>query len=95
MRRPMTFPRTVLAYLTGWLIVQPLYNRAFNAWRRREMKRPNGMYQQMIRDEAKAVVNELHRYEPGQEPPAALEIILKQNAEIDRLNGLLAGDGSR
>lgn len=53
----MTFPRTVLAYLTGWLIVQPLYNRVYAAWRRREMAKPDGEYRQHLRAEADAIVD--------------------------------------
>lgn len=55
----MTFRKTVAAYLTGWLIVQPLYNRVYAWWRRREMEKPDGEYRRMARDLAVAVVEQL------------------------------------
>lgn len=53
----MTFWRTVRAYLTGWLIVQPIYNRVYNAWRRREMEKPEGEYRTHLHDQACAIVD--------------------------------------
>lgn len=83
----MTFAKTVLAYLTGWLIAQPVYNRVFQAWKRREMAKPNGEYRRHLRDQAREFVDALDGCTPGQDPLAALDIVLKLRAEVDRLAG--------
>lgn len=57
----MTFRKTVLAYLTGWLIVQPLYNRLFAWWRRREMEKPDGEYRTHLRELAAEVAEAIER----------------------------------
>jgi hypothetical protein len=53
----MTFTKTVAAYLTGWLIVQPLYNRLLNAYRKREMEHPSEETLVYFERQAKAIVN--------------------------------------
>lgn len=82
----MTFGKTVLAYLTGWLIVQPVYNRVFGAWRRREMARPDGEYQTHLRAQAHAIVSHLSDFDSGR-APVALEVIVAQHSELDTLRG--------
>lgn len=57
----MTFWRTVGAYLTGWLIVMPAYNRLWAAWRRREFANPGPELRKARQDEAVAIVDELER----------------------------------
>jgi hypothetical protein len=37
----VTFRKTVAAYLTGWLIAQPLYAYLQRRWRRNELKNPS------------------------------------------------------
>lgn len=54
----MTFSKTVLAYLTGWLIAQPVYNRLWAAWRRRQMRNPSEEMRFYWREQAKAIVDE-------------------------------------
>jgi hypothetical protein len=57
----MTFWKTVRAYLTGWLIVQPLYNRLLGAWRRRELQNPSSETRAYWGHQADAIVDELAR----------------------------------
>jgi hypothetical protein len=57
----MTFRETVLAYLTGWLLVHPLYMRAYNAWRKRQLLNPSEELLASYRDQATAVVDALEQ----------------------------------
>lgn len=54
----MTFWRTVAAYLTGWLIVNPSYTRVLKLWRRRELANPSPETRDYFNAIAKAVVDE-------------------------------------
>lgn len=58
----MTFRKTVLAYLTGWLIVQPLYNRLLKVWRKRELKNPSEETRAYFREHGKAVAKALQQH---------------------------------
>lgn len=53
----MTFAKTVGAYLTGWLIVQPLYNRLFREFRKRDAANPSAESRAYWRYQAEAIVD--------------------------------------
>lgn len=57
----MNFAKTVGAYLTGWLIVHPIYTRLYAWWRRREMAKPDGEYRTHLRAQAEEFVDEMER----------------------------------
>jgi hypothetical protein len=57
----MTFRKTVGAYLTGWLIAQPLYNRLIAYKRRQEAQNPSNETRAFWRQEAEAIVDEMER----------------------------------
>lgn len=57
----MTFRKTVLAYLTGWLIAQPLYNRLIALWRRRELANPSPETLGYWEHQAEAIVDAAER----------------------------------
>lgn len=81
----MTFRKTVLAYLTGWLIVQPVYSALRRWWLKRELANPSPDTVAHYEHQAKAFVDALEGYTPGQEPPAALAVLLKQHERISEL----------
>lgn len=51
------YARCLAAYLSGWLIVQPLYNRLHGAWRRRQLGNPGPETAAYFRRQAEAVVD--------------------------------------
>jgi hypothetical protein len=56
----MTFRKTVLAYLTGFLIVQPLWSRLHRAWVRREMVDPSPEHAANMRMQGRFIVDEMN-----------------------------------
>ena len=57
----MTFRKTVLAYLTGWVIAQATYNRLVRASRRRDMDHPTEEMRFQWRRQAEAIADEMDR----------------------------------
>lgn len=57
----VTFWKTVGAYLTGWLIVQPTYNRLLKAWRKRELENPSDESRAYWDRQAEAIVRRMAR----------------------------------
>lgn len=57
----MNFRKAVLAHITGWLIVQPLYNRLVKQFRKRDMESPCPETKWWWRQQAKAIVDEQER----------------------------------
>lgn len=78
----MTFRKTVLAYLTGWLIVQPTWNRLLAAYRRREINNPSAETRVYWEWQARAIVDELRRREPS--PSAADAIVIDSARDVVR-----------
>lgn len=80
----MTFAKTVAAYLTGWLIVQPIYNRLFGVWRRRELGDPGPETQAYFRRQAEAIVDEMEARRPvlHEQAREAIDAIVHDMAEI-------------
>lgn len=70
----MTFRKTVLAYLTGWLIVQPLYNRIIKVVRERELDHPSTDTLRYFKRHGDAVVDAMERQRERRRPDSVLVV---------------------
>lgn len=86
----MSFWKMLGAYLTGWLIVQPTYTALRRWWIKRDIANPSEITKAHYRMQAYAVVDALSSYRQGGDPPAALEVIVKQHTKIEELQRGLA-----
>lgn len=87
----MTFAKQVAAYLTGWCIVQPLYNRLMKYVRNRELTNPSDDTRRYFRHEAVALSAALQEFGQyiGQGPRRGdeVEAWIKRHRDRQKVGG--------